>query len=579
MNTIAMEMNCKPIRKTYQRNMNLYHATTLPGYRPKAKIQHSLNLDYVRWVFIFFLMLSFSPMILAQQVRSGAAVDSLTHAWDKTIPGNFSRQNTLTFDSTKIRVFLSKYPEFNQYTAQIKLFYQNRKFAYAWFEGGRLIEQAGNLLVRVRHLKDDGIYEETPYQTVVDSLLNGQLLQSQHKAGNPNLELMLTAQYFAFSKLAWEGMNSSASAATKWYLPRKRVSYNSYLDSILKFPSPQFAATEPVYRQYELLKAYLKRYRQLSSIDKWQPITKNQNPLVFSLAVRKRLYKLGDYKGDTLKTTNTKEISGALKHFQDRHGLVQTGLLDNATLSELNVPLTKRIQQILVNMERSRWLPVSLSGDYLAVNIPEYRLHVYHADSLLWSCNVVVGKTTNPTTVFYGEIKYVVFSPYWNIPNSIVRNEVLPGIKKNANYLAVHNMEITGQANGLPVIRQKPGPQNSLGRVKFLFPNNYNIYLHDTPSKSLFGENSRSFSHGCIRVSEPEKLAAFLLKDMNWNAEKIRKAMFTGKERTVTVDQKTPVFIAYFTAFTSRDGSLNFRKDIYHRDQNLLNMMIAGHWN
>jgi murein L,D-transpeptidase YcbB/YkuD len=141
-------------------------------------------------------------------------------------------------------------------------------------------------------------------------------------------------------------------------------------------------------------------------------------------------------------------------------------------------------------------------------------------------------------------------------------------------------MEITGQENGLPVIRQKPGPQNSLGRVKFLFPNSYNIYLHDTPSKSLFGESSRSFSHGCIRVSEPEKLANFLLADSKlWNEEKIRAAMYSGKEKTVTLNNKTPVFIAYFTAFTSRDGNLNFRKDIYNRDQSLFDMMVTGKWN
>jgi murein L,D-transpeptidase YcbB/YkuD len=535
--------------------------------------------DYFRITFLACMLLIAALVGCGQEIKKPVPVDSLAHEWNKTIPGNFSGQSKLTFDSTRIDVFLEQHPAFRPYSADMQSFYRRRKYAYAWFESGRLIEQAGNLLNRVRNLDNDGIYAKAPYLMAVDSLLSGQTDATEATAPDPTLELMLTAQYFGFSKIAWDGMNSSATEAAKWHLPRKRLSYNSYLDSLLKLPAQQFAETEPVYRQYELLKVFLKRYRDLFLIDNWAPIVKAVGSPAFSLAVKSRLYKLGDFKGDTLNSATDPELKLSLQRFQARHVLTTSGLADNPTLSELNVPLTFRIKQILVNMERSRWLPISLNGDYLAVNIPEYKLHVYHADSLLWSCNVVVGKTTNPTTVFYGEVRNVVFSPYWNIPRSIVIKEVLPGIKRNPNYLNLHNMEITGQENGLPVIRQKPGPQNSLGRVKFLFPNNYNIYLHDTPSKSLFGENSRSFSHGCIRVSEPEKLADFLLKDMkSWDTEKIRTAMYSGREKSVTLNQKTPVFIAYFTAFISRNGDLNFRKDIYQRDQALLAMMVTGHF-
>ena len=246
-------------------------------------------------------------------------------------------------------------------------------------------------------------------------------------------------------------------------------------------------------------------------------------------------------------------------------------------MMELNVPLKNRIRQILVNMERSRWLPVTLNGDYLAVNIPEFKLHVYHADSLLWSCNVVVGQTMHQTTLFYGEIKQVVFSPYWNVPKSIVRKEIIPGINKDTGYISKHGMEITGQRDGFPIVRQKPGPENSLGLVKFLFPNSYDIYLHDTPSKSLFGETSRAFSHGCIRVMEPLKLAEFLLKNRkDWDPDKIEQAMHSGKEEYVSLHTKVPVFIAYFTAFTDRDNRLNFRKDIYRLDELLASMILTG---
>ncbi|WP_240315413.1 L,D-transpeptidase family protein [Mucilaginibacter pineti] len=293
--------------------------------------------------------------------------------------------------------------------------------------------------------------------------------------------------------------------------------------------------------------------------------------------IKARLYKLEDYHGDTLNNHYDTILQNAVKQFQFRHGLPVNGLPDKATLAELNIPLKSRISQILVNMERSRWLPVTLSSVYLAVNIPEFKLHVYHADSLLWSCSAVVGQTMHQTTVFYGEIKYVVFSPYWNIPPSIVRNEILPGIKNDPNYIAKHDMEITGYLDGLPVVRQKPGPMNSLGLVKFMFPNSYNIYLHDTPSKSLFGETSRAFSHGCIRIAEPVRLANFLLKeDKEWNPEKIAAAMHAGKERYATLAQKVPVFIAYFTAFTDRDNRLNFRKDIYNLDGELAALILSG---
>jgi murein L,D-transpeptidase YcbB/YkuD len=354
------------------------------------------------------------------------------------------------------------------------------------------------------------------------------------------------------------------------------------LDSLLKTSSGQFSNDEPVYRQYELLRNFLKTYRDLDTRDRWLPISNTKrlkrgdtSPVISQL--KTRLFKLLDFRGDTLNTRYDDTLVSSLKQFQDRHGLTVNGLLNSETLMALNVPLKTRIKQILVNMERSRWLPVSLNTDYLAINIPEFKLHVYHADSLLWSCSVVVGQAVHQTTLFYGEIKYVVFSPFWNVPQSIVRNEIIPGKKKDAEYIARRNMEITGYQGGLPVVRQLPGPENSLGLVKFLFPNSYNIYLHDTPAKSLFGESSRAFSHGCIRIVEPAKLSNFLLKNRKeWDADKINKAMHSGKEQFVTLIDKVPVFIAYFTAFTDRSNRLNFRKDIYNLDGHLAAMILSG---
>ena len=176
-------------------------------------------------------------------------------------------------------------------------------------------------------------------------------------------------------------------------------------------------------------------------------------------------------------------------------------------------------------MERTRWVPIHLSHHYFVINIPAFSMAAYDMDTVTFRMNVVVGKDLHPTVIFNGDIKYIVFSPYWNVPNSILKKEILPGIKKDPDYLQKHNMEWNGKT-----VRQKPGPSNSLGLVKFLFPNSHNIYLHDSPAKNLFGESSRAFSHGCIRLAEPEKMAVYLLKDdPKWNAEKIHKAMHSLK--------------------------------------------------
>jgi len=505
--------------------------------------------------------------------------------WNKTIPGSFSDQTKTVFDSSQINIFLKKYPAFDPYAKDINLFYSKRKFAYAWYASNTLIEQAGNLVDRLNNLQNEGIYRAIPYPKSLDSLVFDAHPKATTVKAKTNIttELMLTAQYFVFSKLAFQGMSDSVTRAVNWYLPRKKVSYNDYLDSLLKKPGkPGSILSEPVYRQYDLLKSFLAQYRHLDTIDKWQPILPGKklkpgdSSVVISL-IKKRLYKLEDFKGDTLSNIYDDELKDAFKQFQLRHGLTADGIAGAGTIAELNIPLKTRMRQIIVNMERCRWLPVSLNTDYLAVNIPEFKLHVYHADSLLWSCNVVVGQKVHQTVIFYGEMQYIVFSPYWNLPESIIRNEVLPEIRKNSNYVNEHNMIITGKENGLPVIKQKPGPANSLGLVKFLFPNSYSIYLHDTPSKSLFGESSRAFSHGCIRVGEPAKLASFLLKyDTTWTAARINKAMHLGKEQQITLKHKTPVFIAYFTAFTDRNNKLNFRKDIYNRDEQLASMIISG---
>ncbi len=535
-------------------------------------------------VFLALIFIIFYSCGNTTKKHESDKIDSIKaqEEWNKTIPGNFSHQKIFHFDSLEISQFLKKHPDFQSLDSNITRFYNNRKFSFAWFDDNGLIEQAANLIDRVSNLKEEGLFTQLKYKRQLDSLLLENEQAATEAKPDINLELMLTAQYFEFAEKAWQGMDKSVSESSQWFVPRKKITYEAYLDSMLQLPPTDKNLKEPVYRQYELLKSYLQKYRSLENTVPWTDLQMDQRSYKagdsssFVSKVKARLYHLDDFKGDTSSLLFDQNLIDAVSIFQKRHGITVDGSIGPSTLRELNTGLESRIRQIIVNMERSRWLPLSLNEDYLAVNIPEFKLHVYHADSLLWSCNVVVGKDVHKTVVFSGELKYIVFSPYWNVPTSIVKNEILPAMARNSNYIRRNNMEITGYNGNIPTVRQKPGPANSLGLVKFLFPNSHSIYLHDSPAKSLFDESSRAFSHGCIRVQEPLKLAEFLLKNQpEWDESAIVKAMNGGLERTVTLEKVVPVFITYFTAFVDRDGKINFRKDIYDRDERLAAMIIA----
>jgi murein L,D-transpeptidase YcbB/YkuD len=242
-------------------------------------------------------------------------------------------------------------------------------------------------------------------------------------------------------------------------------------------------------------------------------------------------------------------------------------------IDELNVPISEQIKTILLNMERCRWIDPKITeyNQYILVNIPSYRLTYIKNNKKYFESNVVVGSTAHKTVIFTGMMSHIVFSPYWNIPQSIINKEIKPGVSKYGNsYLTKRHMEWN---NGQ--VRQTPGVHNSLGLVKFIFPNSNNIYLHDTPSKNLFEKESRAYSHGCIRVGKPKELAvAILADDPSWNEEKIDKAMHQGKENTYVLKEKIPVILGYFTAWVDVDGNLNFYEDVYLRDKKLAELIF-----
>ena len=419
------------------------------------------------------------------------------------VKGSFSSQTKIKFDSTNIKIFLDSFPKFKPFEKDIRNFYVSRNFAYAWYDENGLIETATNLFNRVQNIKEEGVPDTVPYKSEFISFM-------ETAVGNdsvaPPLEMMLTAQYFAFAKKVWEGLDEKQTLAIEWFLPRKKFTSEQLLDSVLS--GMKISENSAILRQYNLLKEQLKKYRLIEEQDTLGLIKADKKTYKLADssasigAIRQRLYLFGDLIANNQSNKFDEELQAAVISFEHRLGFKEDGIINALLLAELNYPIEKRIEQILVNMERCRWVPVKLKSDYLLINIPEYKLHVYENDSLAFSMNVVVGKEQHRTVIFNGDMKYVVFSPYWNIPASILKKETLPGIKRNPNYLSQHNMEWNGGN-----VRQKPGPNNALGLVKFLFPNSHSIYLHDSPAKSLYKEDKRAFSHGCIRLSEPKKLA------------------------------------------------------------------------
>lgn len=340
--------------------------------------------------------------------------------------------------------------------------------------------------------------------------------------------------------------------------------------------------TSPNNPQYQCLQQALERLYDIQQKGGWRKINATQKfyqkgqtaPAIKQ--IKERLRATGEFDSKDTSSIFTDELVKAVQKYQKRLGLKQNGVVDAMVIKQLNVPVDIRIQQLLVNMERFRKAPAEISTTRLVVNIPEYKLHVYEGNEHVFDMDIVVGSEKTQTVTFNDEMTNIVFSPYWNVPESIVRNEILPASRRNKNYLRNNGYEIVGYENGLPKIRQRPGAGNSLGQVKFVFPNEHGIYLHDTPAKSLFQYPKRTFSHGCIRLAEPAKLAQYLLRNVpGWTTEKIEKAMKSGKEQWVKLPAPVAVSLTYVTAWVDKEGLLQLRQDIYGLDKREANKVAT----
>jgi murein L,D-transpeptidase YcbB/YkuD len=476
------------------------------------------------------------------------------------------------FDSTQIAVFFKKYPKLTTYQSEVKQLYRKHQFQFIWFDEQGLNEFSGLLYNKVFNLSTDGIETAIPYKEKFDFIYQNPLLNQKARL---ETELLNSSLYFFYVNKVIKGINSAKTKDLEWFLPRKKQTFVHFLDSLLVNPSLINREEKGVLKQYYLLKNALFKYQNFAKKTGWEiisvdPLTKSIKPKDSSVTItqiRNYLFLTNALATNSKSAVYDEDLAAGILNFKKSIGHLSTTTILPQHIAYMNIPIAQRIKTIMVNMERCRWISndITKSKELIVVNIPAYELTFFRDEKPELRSKVVVGKALNKTVIFSAAMKHIVFRPYWNIPASILKKEILPAIKNNPNYLQQHNMEWNNN-----MVRQKPGITNSLGLVKFLFPNSNAIYLHDTPSKSLFSRENRAFSHGCIRVAKPRELAAMIMKnDKSWTMEKINDKMDSGDEYWYTLKESIPVYIGYFTAWVDDQGVLHFYKDVYERDKKL----------
>jgi len=475
----------------------------------------------------------------------------------------------------------------------VTAFYTQRQFAPAWHDRRGRPTGAPKALEILRQAEDHGLQRDTYREGDLTREVAARAASKSSKAdGEPDaasiadLDVRLTA---AVLQLASHVATGRLDPAKQPKPHRDPVDLAAVLQGGLNESATFLDRVRPVHPEYQALQKGLRSLRGQAQAG-WPEVPRKtlrpgqSSPVV--VALRKRLAAEGSL--DAAQANDSPrfddDVAAAVGRFQEHHALKASGILDAATLDALNVPLDARIAQVAINMERWRWLPDDLGERHFLVNIPYYHLIAREHGKPVLDIRVVVGKPGNETPTFSDEMTEVVFSPYWNIPETIALEETAPAALRDPNYLARNNMEVVN-ASGRVVssadvpwgdeqalrglsFRQRPGANNALGFVKFLFPNRYNVYIHDTPADALFSRIGRAFSHGCIRVEEPETLAQYVLRDRaEWTPDAILTAMRAGDERHVKLNSPIPVHIVYLTSWVDDAGGLHFQPDIYGYDR------------
>ncbi|MDR9500398.1 MAG: L,D-transpeptidase family protein [Desulfurivibrionaceae bacterium] len=487
----------------------------------------------------------------------------------------------------------------------LPVFYERRGFAPAWSRDGTLQEHVTDFVVALAAMESQGLRPADYHLYTIRMLLvkyeqvraKGTSLALQDLV---DLDLLLTDAFFLYGSHLLAGRINPETIDERWSAGEYGTDLAAILEEALVAPAGVTGALpglRPPHTAYRRLMEALAAMRTLVDQGGW-PVVGDGTYLHKGIrhrrvyALRQRLMISGDYEERDARPGNffDDKLNGALRRFQARHGLIVDGIIGPKTLAALNVPAESRLRQIKANLERWRWAPRDLGRRYILVNIADFTLRLVEDGRQVLQSRVVVGSPHRSTPVFSDQVEYLVFNPYWHLPESIIVEDVAPKVIADPDYLARKGIKVfaKGSAEEQQVspaaiewqalrpgnvpyrLRQEPGPANALGRVKVLFPNKFSIYLHDTPRQELFQKNARGFSSGCIRVEDVVGLASYLLQDdPRWNRQRVMAAMEDGRRQYVALAEQVPIHILYQTAWADGDGTLHFRGDIYGRDERL----------
>ena len=507
----------------------------------------------------------------------------VSRSWN---PAALTAVNNIPIDAirTELQTQLGKRPEKIgeeawEHTQRLYKVYDN---APLWVDEDGLIEKRARATVEALvNATTDAIRIDTYPMNELAIAINELRRSPEPTAAQiARADLLLTASYVSLGEDYLTGMIDPKTIGQSWHIDPQEEEVDSALARSLRDRdlAGAIGRMRPMDKDYEMLRRKLADYRKLVASGGWKTIPEgkalkkgDRDDPTRLRALRDRLRKEGIELDEGDSTTFDGDLANAVGQFQQRHSIVVDKQLGKETLDALNVPANERLAQIAANLERYRWMPRAFGEKYIVVNVPAFRLDGYEGGKKTIEMKVVVGAEYEgrSTPVFSDKMEFVVFRPYWNVTDNIAEKELFPQFARSgipAGY------EIY-QENGQTRIRQRPGPKNSLGLVKFMFPNDFNIYLHDTPARRLFQRDVRAFSHGCIRVEKPAQLAQWVL---GWDDDRVERAMEEGPDnRHVNLPKKIPVYIVYMTTYM-RDGQLWFGNDVYGRDGALLDAVMPG---
>ncbi len=483
----------------------------------------------------------------------------------------------------------------------VAAFYEARKSEPAW----KLPSGAESVREAIADIARDGLDPGDYHLASIDSLIE-QRKGARSEELDVDLEILLTDAVAAMVDHARYGRVRPASLDKRWNVdPREDAPpLQESLARVAQAGSPAegVAAEKLDHFIYKGLKDALGRLEETVAAGGWVPIP-GRAPIAPGARdarlpiVRARLVATGELAKDAAQAADSsaydEALLAAVKLFQERHRLEADGRIDAETLAAMNVSATDRVNQLKVNLERSRWVLPGLSGDFLLVNLPAFKAYLIRGNKNVWETTTQIGKEARQTPSFRADMKHAIFNPTWTVPPTILREDVLGGIARGEDMLAKKKLNVYdregNQVNPSSVdwsaassggsfpytLRQDPGPGNALGRVKFMFPNPYDIYLHDTPSRELFAAEKRTFSSGCIRIADPLGLAQVLLGDKGYDQAKIEGIIAGGKTTQVELPSPLPVLIVYWTTSVGASGEVRWAPDVYDRDPPVLAALAA----